>query len=466
MTDYVERIDSSAVAMRSVAAALCGQFLRVYEGTAFEEVLARMVARFGPRVSSWAIEQVIRGSGTALAVAERVRSADLARWAVSLYEGLDGHFDAVIVGAPNGGVANLAVALGAPFLSEHFVSAFRVQAYVDDIAAHKSQGDAVAQAILAHNPDLHVIQHYDPLHDRFLVKYVNHIRMKLLDLPEEYQTFVRERLRPGGTLVFVDCRYPWRQYRVGERHAFQVGGLGAVTDDEFIAGNSQIAAMQRAERSPFVGGWSLKGLPLAVQPESEWGTLPEFRAAVEGFAQKNGYRFLALVANHPEWYAELAFRANVRLFEEKTMEPQGVLVECFTQANPIAARQSGLLPLWLPWNCTDSLPFLRRMAAEFPSGKPVIFTPLANFTRTFDLATLEQYRDILRGFPLILQGMDPRLYPADPTSLFRTARELERWCAAHPAPMQAHLTAEELAICAQEMGNRFALSTNSQRINE
>lgn len=457
MTDYIESVDSSAVAMRSVATALREQFLRPYEGTAFEEALAQVVALFGQRVSSWAIEQAIRDSGTDPAVAERVRSADLARWAVSLYDGLGGPFDALVIGAPNGGVANLAVALGAPFLSEHFVSAFRVRAHVDDIAAHKSQGDPLVRAILANNTDLLAIQHYDPLHDRFLVRYVNHIRVKLLDLPEEYRAFIHERLRPGGTLVFVDCRYPWRQYRVGERHMFQVGGLGAVTDEDFIAGNSRIEAMQRAERSPFIGGWSLKGLPLVAQPESEWGTPPEFRAAVEEFARKNGYRFLALVADHPEWYAELTFRANVRLCEREGVEPQGVIVECFTQTNPIAARRSGLLPLWLPWNCVDSLPFLRRMTAEFPRGKPVVFTPLANFTRTYDLATLEQYREILSDFPLILLGMNPRLYPADPTSLFRTARELERWCAAHPAPMQAHLTADELAACAQEAGGQNAI---------
>lgn len=451
MTDYIERIDSSAVAMRSVAATLRGQFLRAYQGTMLEEALAQGVALCGRRMVSWVIEQVIRGSGTDPAVAEQVSTSDLARWAVSLYDNLDGPFDAIVLGAPNGGVANLAAALGVPFLSEHFVSAFRVQAHVDDIVAHKSQGDPIARTILAHNPDLHVIQHYDPLHDRFLVKYLNHIRMKLLDLPEGYRAFIRERLRPGGTLIFVDCRYPWLQYRVGERHTFQVGGLGAVTDEEFIAGNPQIVAMQRTERSPYIGGWSLPGLPLERHPESEWGTLPEFRAAVEKFAQEHSYRFLPLVADHPEWYAELAFRANVRLFEKGDMEPQGVLVECFTQTNPLAVRQSRLLPLWLPWNCTDSLPFLRRMAAEFPPGKPVVFTPLANFTPTFDLATLDQYREILRGFPLVMLGMNPRLYPADPTSLFRTARELERWCAAHPAPVRIHLSSDELAMCAQEI---------------
>lgn len=66
MTDYIERIDSSAVAMRSVAAALRGQFLRAYQGTMLEEALARGVALCGRRMVSWVIEQVIRGSGTTL----------------------------------------------------------------------------------------------------------------------------------------------------------------------------------------------------------------------------------------------------------------------------------------------------------------------------------------------------------------------------------------------------------------
>ena len=112
MTDYVERIDSSAVAMRSVAEALRGRFLRAYEGTVFEEALAQVVALLGQRAACWAIEQAIRGSGSEPAVAERVRTSHLARWAVGLYDGLEGPFDAVVIGAPNGGAANLAVALG------------------------------------------------------------------------------------------------------------------------------------------------------------------------------------------------------------------------------------------------------------------------------------------------------------------------------------------------------------------
>ncbi|MDY7042562.1 MAG: hypothetical protein SVX38_17055, partial [Chloroflexota bacterium] len=150
MIDYLERTDSSSVAMRSVAAALRGQFLRTYEGTALEQTLAWMVAIFGQRAANWAVEQAIRSSGTDPAAAERVRTSDLARWAVGLYGGLDGPFDAVFLGSPNGGVANLAVALGAPFLSEHFLATFRVRAHVDDVATHKSQGDPVARTILDH----------------------------------------------------------------------------------------------------------------------------------------------------------------------------------------------------------------------------------------------------------------------------------------------------------------------------
>lgn len=442
---YLESMDSSAVAMRSVAAALRGQFLRLYEGGLPEEVVARMLALLGERAIGWGIRQAVRFAGQESGAADLVSSEELADWAVGLYRDSEGPFDAIVLGAPNGGVADLAVALGAPFLSEHFASVFRAHAHVDDISAHWSQAEHQARAVLRHNPQIHVVQHYDAVHDRSLLRSHNVLRFKLLDLPAAYRGFIKARLRPGGTIFFADCTYTWPQYSLADRHTFQVGGLGGLAPDEYSAGSARIETMQRADGSPYLGGWTLKGIPAEAHAESEWGTLPEFRAAAEAFAKANEYGFVVLQCSHPEQYAEIAFRANQKLCQDEGLKPQGTLVECFTQANPVAARLSRLLPLWLPWNCTDSLPFLTKMAAEFPPEAPVLFLPASSFSRTFDMASLEDYRRILQGFPLVVLGMNQRLYPVDPTTLFRATRELRRWCERNPAPLRTHLSADDLS---------------------
>lgn len=447
---YVDTADSSAVSMRATAAALRGEFLPSIAGSEAQGWLIRLISTFGLRVVRWAVEQAVSRRATDPALATQVRSDALARWAVSLYEDLPGPFPAILIGAPNGGVAHLATALGVPFLSEHFLISFRNSATgPDDVSGYKASGDALAQPILDHNPDLAVVNHYDPLHDRLLIRHVNHIRVKLLGLPLAYRQFIQRRLEPDGALLFIDSQYPWRQYRVRERHTFQVGGLGGVSDEEFIQGSSAIEAFQRAERSPFIGGWRLD-LPLEVQPESEWGTLLQFHQAVEDFAQERGYHFVVLSGDSPEYYSELAFQAYSLLNQKEGRSPQGVLVDCFTQLNPVANRLSRLLPCWLPFNCTDSAAFLERMVSRFPPGRPVLFAPLPGLSPSFDTVPMSRWLEILEGHPVTLVGVNPRHHPFDIAALFRFPGELKTWCQDHPDPVGAWLTVEELLACAGE----------------
>ncbi|HEC34710.1 MAG TPA: hypothetical protein ENI37_08380 [Chloroflexi bacterium] len=439
MGQPIERADSSAVCMRGVAAALRGQFLDPFEIPLFQRLGLSLVALFGPEAVRRAVGQGVRFRGTDPTWAERLGAEALARWAVSLYEGLDIPFDALIVGAPNGGVAHIAAALGAPFLSQHFLVSFRDPTHPDDVRTYFDHGTALARRILLREPMVAVVNHYDPLHDRYLVRWVNHIRIKLLDLPEAYRDFIRRRLRPGGTLVFSDCRYPWLQYRVGPRHTFQVGGLGGVKDREFLEGRPEIESLRRAP-----GGWSLPDMHLEVQAESEWGAVPPLREVVETFARAHGYRFLPLQADHPEWYARLALAVHRRLSEKEGREPAGALIEMFTQSNPVAPLVARLLPLWLPFNCADSLHFLREMRKALPDDRPVFFTPLSNFVQTFDTVGWGAYQEALAGLDLRVLGVRERLFPSDPAGLWQPARALARRCAGHPDPVRARLEAEEL----------------------
>ena len=446
----LETTDSSAVCMRSVAGALRGEFVQPQDMPGWVAALAAVLGPLGRRFNMWVVNRSQSIAGVAPELADRITSSRLAEHALGFYRGVQGQFDAVIVGAPNGGVAHLANALGAPFLSQHLLTAFRDHKHADDICTYAEHGTTLARRVLSRNPDLAVVNHYDPLHDRFLVRWVNHIRYKLLDLPQAYREAIRTWLKPGGTIVFADCRFPWRQYRVGERHTLQVGGLGGVTDEEFLSGRPEIEAMQRAERSPWTGGWKLD-LPLEVQPESEWGTLPELREACAGFAHQGGYSFVPLTAGHPEEFSLLALHAHQALLRKAGLQAQGILVDCFTHLNPVATRLSSLLPLWLPFNCADSLGFLRRCVEELPQGVPLLFAPVPNFAPAFDTVRLNAWLQVLDGWDVHLMGIDSRLYPEDLGGVFRFAPALKRWCEDHPAPVQARLSPDELRAVAGTM---------------
>jgi hypothetical protein len=340
-------------------------------------------------------------------------------------------YDAMVIGAPNGGVAHLAGLLRAPFLSQHFVIRFRYRGQADDVATYHAFGSKLATTILRNNPDLAVINHYDPLHDRFLIPYANYIRMKLLELPSAYVDFIRGHLRPGGTLLFSDCQYAWGQYRMGKRHSFQVGGLGGLADTEWIKDSPQVGQFLARQGRPTQKGWSLS-YPWLSGPESEWGSLPPFRQAVEEFAAENGYRFRVLRGGHPEDFSRVAFYAGYQAALNADREPNGVLADCFTLVSPTAALRAGLLPLWLPFNCSDSLEFLRGMSPNFPRGKPVLLAPVPSYSPSWDVASAEQWQAACgAGADVSWIGVDPAAYPVDVAGLFRFVPDLQAWCAAN-----------------------------------
>ena len=189
-----------------------------------------------------------------------------------------------------------------------------------------------------------------------------------------------------------------------------------------------------SERSRHRGGWPLAfDFPLLKQPESEWGTLPVFARAVRDFAHGSGYQFVALHGAHPEDFSALAFAAylwEARLHERTV---QSLLIETFTQFNPTAALRSSLLPLWMPFNCMDSLEFLSRMARFLPDRTPALLSLVPSFSPTPDVAGAATWHEILNGDRHVHWiGTTPYHYPVDLASLFDYLPQLQAWTRQHP----------------------------------
>lgn len=432
--------------MRSVAAALQEEFLDVWDLGPWQQRTLNLVSLGGAKAASSALGRLVAANSVDAALAKRVTASVLANWALSLYDATEGPWDTLLIGAPNGGVAHLAIAMGVPFLSQHFTLDVQGAADPDDVTAHQRQGAEVARAILDRNADLAVIAHYDPLHQRSAVRHVSRLRCKLLDLPRPYQAYIHQNLRPGGTLVFVNCRYAWPMYFIDERHWFQVGGLGGVAAWDFIqAQHPQIVRMltsQTAAGQDGTGHWGLPGLKAFEMPEAEWGTQPPLHSRVAQFARENGYEFVALEGAHPEHYAYLAFKVWQRLLRHADVAPQGVLLETYTQVASTAVRQAGLLPLWLPSNCADSLDFLRRVSRDLRQDptlrhRPVLWLPCPTGVENFDVVPWQDWLDALEPFTVFPIGMQPERYPVDPTALTAAREELLAWMAEH-VPSSTH----------------------------
>jgi hypothetical protein len=431
-----------------VVAALNNAWHAPQHSTPAEHRLATLAAYMPNALIKKIVARTVRKRALATYLARFVNSEGLARQATAHYEHSDGRigYPALIIGAPNGGVAYLAALLDAAFLPSHFLLSFADHTDPDDITAYHQAGSQLIETILAGNPDLLAVNHYDPIHDRFLVEEVNHIRLKLLDIPEAYQQFIHRHLAPGGVIFFVDNHYKWHQYKINERHMFQVGGLGGFSDREYIKGSDIINSWLARQKSPHRGGWRLPDYPLVSTSESEWGSLPQFREAIREFAHGNGYQFRAINGEHPEDFSALAYTAFLWESRLHHRPPNGVLVECFTQLNPTAALRANLLPLWMPFNTTDSLEYFERMAPYIPKDIPVGLSLLPNFTITPDLPSAHEWQKTgERIGPIQWIGVNPTRYPIDLMGMFDYVPQLQQWVQNYSNPnMPPRLSPDEL----------------------
>jgi hypothetical protein len=327
--------------------------------------------------------------------------APLARWCVAQYPARQ--YRAIVLGSPNGAVAHLAAMLEAPFLTCSFLLSFRHRIEPDDIQSYRRFGEGLAARLLERGEDFEAINHYDPLHDRSLIKYGDLLRLRLVRLPQVYRQFIRDHLGRDGHLILINCTYPWPQYRLGERSFLQVGGLGGVSPSEF----------QKR--------WNLH-LPLEERAESEWGCPPGLAEDVRRFAWESGLRLIELELDHPQRFSLLAYRAYLAAGARE----DELMLDCFTFINPYTNLTTGIRALWLPYNDRESFAFARR----FLEGRRFarIYLALAtSFARCEDMVTFAEWAGLLEGKGrLELLGVDPRRYPADPWAPFAYSAKLAR----------------------------------------
>ena len=420
-----EPFDSATRTVREAARALGGRGrgpLEAYPPGArlFLGFIKLLPEALRVKALEWGISQSLGRSPQGLLV------DSLPRWCISQYP--PRRYPAILVGSPGGAVAHLAALLQAPFLTSSFLLAFRHRIDPDDIGSYHRFGEEVAERLLE-DGDFEAINHYDPLHDRSLIKYADFLRLRLVRLPRVYRDFIANSLAPGGRLILINCSYPWPQYRLGERSFLQVGGLGGVEPEEFLK------------------RWSLD-LPLEERPESEWGCPVGLAEDLRRFAREQGIELLELEFDHPERYSLLAYRAYLAAGARE----EELLLDCFTYISPYTNIAAGIPALWLPFNDRSSFEFARRFF-EGKRFRKIYLALVPSFARCGDTVPFTEWRELLQGKGRVeLLGVDPRAYPADPLAPFAYSTKLERLRRRHRLDQPLHLEPTTLMGLTKELG--------------
>ncbi len=398
----VEGFDSGTRVVREVAEALTGVGRSILEcypwgSRTFLGLVSLFPSETRIRLIEW---------GTRLSVghdaedADRLRVDALPRWCVDQYPQDDRRYEAIVVGSPNGAVAHLAALLGAPFLTTSFGLTFRRPTIdTEDHLAYFESSREVVDSILSTNGDdgFELIVHYDPLHDRSLVRSVDFVRVKLRTLPACYREFIARHLAPGGRLILIDCAYAWPQYELRSRAYVQIGGLGGIAPETFL------------ER------WPLE-LPLLTRRESEWGCPAGFAASASRFAADHGIETIEIGFDHPWEYSLLVHDAYLTC---EGIRDRSLLIDCFNHLNPRTNVETGIPALWLPFNTEEGLVLVEE-ALHDRTFDWIGFALLPSFADSPDTAALEPWLRLLsRHGEVELVGIDPARFPSDPLAPFR-----------------------------------------------
>ena len=442
---------ASPIVSRAVAAGLKGLFHETYRLSLWQRFALHLLGFFPQSLSRNALSRAQAFTALDPSLLEGLSIESLAQARVNDYASLNDDFPTVIVGAALGGAAaNLALALKGPFLPQAFVMTLKGGSMDGNPTTYYHRSADLAHEIALRNPDVFTIQHFDPVHDGWVTRRANHLRLKLIGLPRAYVDFLHRRLQPGGVVCYMESEATWPRYRVGERSVFQVGGWGGLAPEEYLESSPRIQQFCKAEGLP-ICDWRLTGFPLEVGPESEWGSEPGLGEALDVFCQEEGYQFVRIKLPGPFDYARLAFFAVSQLLREESRQPSGVLIEMFSQFDATAARQGGLLPLWLIFNTRDSLEFLQEMRAYFPEDKPVFFSAVVTFTLTPDMVPWNDWEETLQGLDWHNIGPRPSHYPADTRALLNWNKPLRQWVETHGRPIQGQLTAAQLQALAEKI---------------
>lgn len=445
MTILLESQESSSpLITRAVASELQGLAVEPYHFSNIEKIALRIVGKLPQSVAAYLIPRVNPAKALKAEQVKNLKTSDLVDGRLKDYAKLEGRFPTVIVGVGMGGTtAHLSTMLRGPFLPQAFVLTLENGTMLGDVREYFKLSDDLAKTITTHNPELMSIQHYDPVHDGWLVKRVNHLRLKLIDLPHEYKKFIKEKIVSGGDVVFLDGQAKWKRFRTGSKNVFQVGGWGDICAEEFLNGSPRLEKFSKDERLGW-SRWFLDSYPVEEGPESEWGCEPGLAEALEAFCKKEGFNFVKISYEDPNDFSRLAFRAKKNLLAQKDISPAGVVVETFSQYDTTLVDRSALLPLWLIFNTFDSLRFLQGMVNEFPKNKPVFFSGLATFSYTPDLVPWNAWEETLGNFQVINIGARKSHYPADAQALLDWKKPLEKWVHQNPLAFDSAMSTEQL----------------------
>ncbi|MEW5894203.1 MAG: hypothetical protein AB1650_00350 [Candidatus Omnitrophota bacterium] len=354
-----------------------------------------------------------------------LRSENIDRWVASVYP--KRQYPGIMFGSANGAAIHIAAALGIPWLPQTFLTAARRFLPPDEIRKDIEWGKQVIRPFLHLNPDLQTTQMHDPVQDRLMIQKMGYFRIKKMRLGKIYEKFILENLKMPAVFMTVECRLLWPALEVGERHYFQVGGLGSVKPYEYLHGSNRVKSFLKQMGSTLERWETFQ--PTGEFAEGEWGFVEQCLPDIQRFVGKHNIPWVRIIFDHPEdlapftaalyewWYRRLGRASNI------------LLIENFGLMAPFDTVEGNVIPFWLAFNTEDSLNRIKKYLERHHSFSEIYLMLMSNgVPDEIGLVTIDKWRNILatakeKGDFI---GVNEREYPLDFGTFIKYNQELKK----------------------------------------
>jgi hypothetical protein len=273
--------------------------------------------------------------------AGRIDVSAVAEWIVGHYPARA--YPAVVLGSPHGGAVHLAAALGAAWLPTGFTVTVRWPGGdVGDWRSALDAGGAVAERLLAAEPDVTVRQVHDPLSSGMLCASTLTLHVRWRRLPPAYRAFLHNRLAPGAeTLLLRDVR-TWPVLNATHGHTFQLGSpVSGCRPGDYTMDNPSFARL--LER---LGGEQWVGSGAARSRYAETAGEPEFEFDLRHATLEAGRLTRRVLYPNPETLSACVADLYRERLRARGRAAEGCVVETGRQLDPWQVLTAGLVPYW------------------------------------------------------------------------------------------------------------------------
>ncbi|HEX9746586.1 MAG TPA: hypothetical protein VGB30_14300 [bacterium] len=351
-------------------------------------------------------------------VLEDIDVVKSAQWVVRGYHAEK--YPGVILGAPGLSAGFLSALTGFPFLPQPLLYNVIKRFKADDAAGYLEYGKYAAEKILANNRNVEAIVHYDPVHDRFLIKQLMFIRLKYAKLPEAYRVFIRDRLIDNAPVIILHCGYRWHRAKIGENCYWQLGGLGGVDSTEYIDQEEYLVRYREKWGGSPGTGWDIP-YEYETGPESEWGTSREFIDDAVDIAESYNRTVIQEYHEHPSELSKKIFDLY-RQCQQDHHAINSMYIATFTHTDTYFPIAAGVLPIWSPFITKDSVEFIdgaigewRKKAGMTDPAGDVYMSMHPSFCNPPDLVDIGEWEKMLGKYfkRVIFPGIARNKYPSD-----------------------------------------------------